>query len=477
MINAQKFTRPGAKTLTSSEERRKRRFNENLKSQKLSRTKSWFSRRMKSSEPEPEPEPMDAIDSIINEIDMMDVNNNSSVLHTSIQQSWITDLQDSSVQRQWTVLNKLVKLISATPHPTLDDLVKLRLVGLFVNMLKTQFPPRNQSNIAYIISKISDLQTSIHDQLPADTIDIVANVLKQTFHTQTKVELMGFLGNICNREQTQIAILESECWTQILELMQKFDCKSNSKEIRELFENATYCLKRCCTSLQNLPNINRPLMALPIVAKLLREADFRYTLIHCLHILASFTFYSNKLVLDLGINDKLADFLQISKHGEGVANAAMKVIGNILFGSNTEAQQLIDAGVVPLLHKIMFYDKKDRVKARACWCISNICCGSQKQLEVLLVDNLYQDMLQQFVSGSEDVQYELAHGFNCSLSRKRTSKEQLQMMLSLDVIGVLCDALTTIKDLETLVVVIGTLRRLVRIDIDILRQVRKRIGE
>lgn len=481
MLNSHKFGRFGLKDLNTSEERRRKRFNEKLKAQKLSRTKSWFKRRNNEAEdivneiPPPEPEPMDVLDQIVGEIEMMDVNNNSSVLHTSIQSSWIRDLQDSTAQRQWTIVSKFLALIQTRPHPTLEDCVTLGLFGRFFELLKTCVVPRVQQNVAIILCAMSDCKIPITDQLPVDTIEGVVSVFKSAYHLPTKMALIEFMGNICINQNRRV-ILDSEFWTLMIELVSSYKFDSDSKEIRQLFNLSTYCFRMCCTSLIDLPNVDRASMALPIIAGMMRATKDRYILKNCVLALISFSLFKNRTVLDLNIKDKLVEFLDVPKYGTRVVYETVRVVGNILYGEDDERQEMIDAGVMPKLHTLM-YDKNEFIKARASWAISNICVGTQRQLDLLFVNNLYRDMIKQFVEGSEDVQYEFAHGINCSLSKKRASKQQLEQILALDVIGVLCDALKTITELETLVIVIGTLRRLVRFNETILRKVCNRIGE
>lgn len=471
MLNLLRYKCP-LKKADSTEERRKRRFNENLKMQKLNRSQSWFERRLKNDQ-KPEPDPME---DIIDQIEMMEVNNNDSELETSIKKEWVRDLMDTSIYRQWTIVEKFAKLIYKKPQPTLDDMVKLRLFGRFFELIKTYEVPRIQYNVGLVLCEMSILP--IMDQLPNDAIETIENLLKTTKCMETKLLLIELVANLSDTDVVECRdkILASECWTEILDLMEKLDFSSDSKDIIKLLRNCSYAIQIVCSAARMSPDFNLASKALPIVKNLMNSCKDHEVLKSCIITLTWFTVKSNRVVLDLGLNDKIVSLLNVNKHHRDLVYETLRAVGNILYGPHEEAQQMIDAGVVPILHELMF-DTCYKIKVRSSWCLSNICCGSTQQIEVLFVENVYRDIVQQFVVGPPDVQYEFAFAINCSISKIRTSRDQIMKILSFDVIAVLCDALKRVDIEDTLLVVLGALRRLVNYDAEILEQVCRRIGE
>lgn len=459
----------------SNEERRKRRFNENLKMQKLSRSQSWFERRIKAEIKKSEP-----MEVLMDEIEMMEINNNNinSIFEpdTLIRKDWVSDLHHYSISRQWITVDKFARLVTNHPKPALDDLVKLRLFPRFFELLQTYESPRIQHNVALILCEMSEL--SIMDQMPPDAIEVVEKLLKSTKCMNTKLLLIELVANFSDNDVVECRdkILASGCWTEILDLMLKFDFSSKSKETIKLFRIGCYAIQIICSAARKLPDFNHASKSLPIIKNLMRSCEDHDVLKSCAIALTSFTLHSIRVVLDLKLNDVIVGLLDIDKHRNELVYEALRVVGNILNGSADEAQEMIDSGVVPILHQLMFHEEYC-IKVRASWCISNICCGSQDQIEVLFSENIYRDIVEQFVIGPADVQYEFAFAINCSISKDRTSREQMKKILSFDVIDVLCDALKTIKIEDTLLVVVGALRRLVNYDAEILERVCHKIGK
>jgi hypothetical protein len=62
---------------------------------------------------------------------------------------------------------------------------------------------------------------------------------------------------------------------------------------------------------------------------------------------------------------------------------ALRTLGNIVTGKDTETQAVINAGVLPQLRNLMMSATKENVRKEACWTVSNITAGNQEQVGYL----------------------------------------------------------------------------------------------
>ena len=66
-----------------------------------------------------------------------------------------------------------------------------------------------------------------------------------------------------------------------------------------------------------------------------------------------------------------------------VVAAALRAVGNIVTGTDTQTQVIINSGALPcLLH--LLSTGKDSIRKEACWTVSNITAGNRSQIQVLL---------------------------------------------------------------------------------------------
>ena len=65
---------------------------------------------------------------------------------------------------------------------------------------------------------------------------------------------------------------------------------------------------------------------------------------------------------------------------------ALRVVGNLLTGSNEVVDILIDNQVIPSLAKLLDHSKQS-VRKETCWAVSNILAGETHQIEQILSYN------------------------------------------------------------------------------------------
>jgi len=61
---------------------------------------------------------------------------------------------------------------------------------------------------------------------------------------------------------------------------------------------------------------------------------------------------------------------------------AIRVIGNIVTGSDLQTRQVVEGGALPKLFQLLSHDKKV-VRREVCWTLSNITAGEVAQVRTL----------------------------------------------------------------------------------------------
>eukprot|EP00043_Microstomoeca_roanoka_P012923 m.125676 g.125676 ORF g.125676 m.125676 type:complete len:516 (-) comp15626_c6_seq1:2158-3705(-) len=66
---------------------------------------------------------------------------------------------------------------------------------------------------------------------------------------------------------------------------------------------------------------------------------------------------------------------------------ALRALGSITAGEDEQTQAVIELGLLPLCHHL-FRSKKANIRKDVCWTLSNICAGSEHQIDAVIRENL-----------------------------------------------------------------------------------------
>jgi len=88
--------------------------------------------------------------------------------------------------------------------------------------------------------------------------------------------------------------------------------------------------------------------------------------------------------------DRIVDLLG-SEHG-AVRWAALRVVGNVLTGSEEQAQTVLDSGALPLLRNLVG-SRTHQIAREACWAISNVTAGTVTQIEEVIESGVVRDLV------------------------------------------------------------------------------------
>lgn len=80
-------------------------------------------------------------------------------------------------------------------------------------------------------------------------------------------------------------------------------------------------------------------------------------------------------------------------------SAALRAVGNIVTGDDTQTQIILNCGALSLIYHLLNAERETIIK-EACWTISNIAAGNIEQIQAVIDANIF-PLLIQILSTSE----------------------------------------------------------------------------
>lgn len=95
-------------------------------------------------------------------------------------------------------------------------------------------------------------------------------------------------------------------------------------------------------------------------------------------------------VIEVGVVPRL---LELFLHPNlSVLSHALRCVGNIVTGDDSQTQCVINYGALPCLSNLLTQNYKKSIKKEACWTISNITAGTKEQIQMVLEANFLQNV-------------------------------------------------------------------------------------
>ena len=142
-------------------------------------------------------------------------------------------------------------------------------------------------------------------------------------------------------------------------------------------------------------------------------------------------------VIEAGVCRKLVELLM--HPSPSVQTPALRTVGNIVTGNETQTQTVIDAGAVPNLLELFSHSKKG-IQKEACWAISNITAGNKDQIQSTIDANVIPPLVKLLKSAEFDVKKEATWAIANATSGG--TPRQIEFLVSQDCIPPLCELLS-----------------------------------
>jgi hypothetical protein len=141
-----------------------------------------------------------------------------------------------------------------------------------------------------------------------------------------------------------------------------------------------------------------------------------------------------------------------------VAVPALRTLGNVITGDDTQTQFAIDAGIIPALG-LLLDAQHDSARKEAAWAISNITAGTATQIQAVLDGKLMDRIIYRATNDTFDIRRECIWAISNALSG--ANSEQVKLMISLGATQALCSILN-VNDARTLAITLEGIENLLK---------------
>ncbi len=137
---------------------------------------------------------------------------------------------------------------------------------------------------------------------------------------------------------------------------------------------------------------------------------------------------------------------------------ALRCLGNVITGNDTDTQLAIDAGIIPELGQLLVSPKAN-IRKEAAWALSNITAGTAAQIQLIFNEGLIAKIINLASQDSFDVRRECIWAISNATSG--ASPEQIRSLVELGSAEALCSILVT-NDARTLAIALEGIENLLR---------------
>ncbi|KAI8024229.1 Importin subunit alpha-4 [Camellia lanceoleosa] len=111
-------------------------------------------------------------------------------------------------------------------------------------------------------------------------------------------------------------------------------------------------------------------------------------------------------VIEAGVCPRLVELLL--HPSPTVLIPALRTVGNIVTGDDTQTQFVIENHVLPCLYQLLTQNHKKSIKKEACWTISNITAGNRSQIQAVIEANIILPLVHLLQHAEFDIKKEAA---------------------------------------------------------------------
>lgn len=133
-----------------------------------------------------------------------------------------------------------------------------------------------------------------------------------------------------------------------------------------------------------------------------------------------------------------------------IITPALRSVGNIVTGSDTQTDAVINAGALPHLSKLLEHNKSSIVK-EAAWTVSNIAAGNRNQIQELIDQGIFLHIIRVLQNGDFRAQKEAAWAITNTTTGG--TSDQVVYLLENNLMKPFCDLLDA-KDAKTVKVIL-----------------------
>ncbi|KAF2325110.1 hypothetical protein GH714_022826 [Hevea brasiliensis] len=142
-------------------------------------------------------------------------------------------------------------------------------------------------------------------------------------------------------------------------------------------------------------------------------------------------------LIEAGVCPRLVELLLHSS--PTVLIPALRTVGNIVTGDDTQTQCIINHQALPWLLNLLIHNYKKSIKKEACWTISNITAGNVNQIQAIIEAGIIAPLVQLLQNAEFEIKKEAAWAISNATSGG--SHEQIKFLVNQGCIKPFCDLL------------------------------------
>ncbi|CAK9292458.1 unnamed protein product [Gordionus sp. m RMFG-2023] len=287
-------------------------------------------------------------------------------------------IYSDNIQEQLEATQQYRRLLSQEPNPPIEQVINLGIVPRFIQFLDQEDDSMLQFEAAWALTNIASGTTEqTRVVIAAGGISRFVKLL-QSPNQDVKEQSVWALGNIAgDSPECRDLVLNTNCLPTILEILM------NPKTRLSMQRNSTWALSNLCRGKDPPPSPEKVNACLGVLTALTCNEDADVVTDACWAL----------SYLSDGLNERIqplvecpglvSGLVRVLAHAKpSVVSAALRAVGNIVTGDDSQTQAVIDQSALPLLRSLLNHSK-EAIKKEACWTISNITAGTKTQIQVI----------------------------------------------------------------------------------------------